>query len=38
METLRSHGLPAQRIDLGDDPVSAVRRLNDRIAGLLNGS
>jgi glucose-6-phosphate isomerase/transaldolase/glucose-6-phosphate isomerase len=38
METLRSHGLPAQRVDLGDDPVGGVRRLNDRIAGLLNGS
>jgi transaldolase / glucose-6-phosphate isomerase len=38
LETLRSHGLPAQRVDLGDDPLAGVRALNDRIAGLLNGS
>jgi transaldolase / glucose-6-phosphate isomerase len=38
LETLRSHGLPAQRVALGEDPVAAVRALNERIAGLLNGS
>jgi glucose-6-phosphate isomerase len=38
LETLRSHGLPAQRVDLGADPVAGVRQLNERIAGLLNGS
>ena len=38
LETLRSHGLPAQRVELGEDPVAAVRALNERIAGLLNGS
>jgi transaldolase/glucose-6-phosphate isomerase len=38
LETLRSHGLPAQRVKLEGDPVSGVRALTDRIAGLLNGS
>jgi hypothetical protein len=38
LETLRAHGLPAERVKLDGDPVAAVRALNDRIAGLLNGS
>jgi transaldolase / glucose-6-phosphate isomerase len=38
LQTLRNHGLRAERVDLGEDPVAAVRELNDRIAGLLNRS
>ncbi len=38
LQTLRSHGLPAQRVELGSDPVAAVKALNQRISGLLNGS
>jgi transaldolase / glucose-6-phosphate isomerase len=38
LQTLRSHGLPAQRVDLGDDPVAGMRELTERIAGLLDGS
>jgi transaldolase/glucose-6-phosphate isomerase len=38
LETLREHGLPAERVELGDDPVGGVRALNERIAALLNRS
>ena len=36
LETLRSHGLPAERVTLtGDDPASALRGLTERLRGLL---
>jgi transaldolase / glucose-6-phosphate isomerase len=36
LETLRGHGLPAERVTLtGDDPAAAVRELTERIRGLL---
>jgi glucose-6-phosphate isomerase/transaldolase/glucose-6-phosphate isomerase len=36
LETLRAHGLPAERVTLpGADPAAAVRELTDRIRGLL---
>jgi hypothetical protein len=35
LQTLRGHGLPAERIKLDGDPASAVRALTDRITGLL---
>src|SRR5437764_6645556 len=35
IETLRSHGLPAERVRLDGDPATAVRALSERIAGLL---
>ena len=36
LETLRAHGLPAERVKLdGDDPAAAVRALSERITGLL---
>jgi transaldolase / glucose-6-phosphate isomerase len=36
LETLRSHGLPAQRVTLeGDDPAAALRALTDRLRRLL---
>jgi transaldolase / glucose-6-phosphate isomerase len=36
LETLRGHGLPAQRVTLeGDDPAAALRALTDRLRGLL---
>ena len=38
LQTLRSHGLPAERVKLEGDPVAAVRALSDRISGLLQGS
>jgi glucose-6-phosphate isomerase/transaldolase/glucose-6-phosphate isomerase len=38
LETLRAHGLPAQRLRLEGDPASAVRALTERIAGLLQES
>jgi glucose-6-phosphate isomerase len=38
IETLRSHGLPAERVRLKGDPAAAVRALSDRIAGLLRES
>jgi transaldolase / glucose-6-phosphate isomerase len=38
LETLRSHGLPAERVKLEGDPVQAVRQLAERITGLLQGS
>jgi transaldolase/glucose-6-phosphate isomerase len=38
LQTLRDHGLAAERIKLEGDPVAAVERLTERIAGLLNRS
>jgi hypothetical protein len=38
LETLRSHGLPAERVRLDGDPAVAVRALSNRIEGLLNRS
>jgi transaldolase / glucose-6-phosphate isomerase len=35
LETLRAHGLPAERIKLSGDPATAVRALTERISGLL---
>jgi transaldolase / glucose-6-phosphate isomerase len=35
LETLRSHGLRAQRVKLEGDPAAAVRSLTERISGLL---
>jgi transaldolase/glucose-6-phosphate isomerase len=36
LETLRAHDLPAQRVTLeGDDPAGALRRLTERLRGLL---
>jgi transaldolase/glucose-6-phosphate isomerase len=35
LQTLRAHGLPAERVQLGREPVAAVRALTERIAGLL---
>jgi transaldolase/glucose-6-phosphate isomerase len=36
LETLRSHGLPAERVALEADPAAAVRSLTARIRGLLS--
>jgi transaldolase / glucose-6-phosphate isomerase len=36
LQTLREHGLPAERVKLDGDPVEAVRALTKRIAGLLS--
>jgi transaldolase/glucose-6-phosphate isomerase len=38
LQTLRDHGLPAERVKLEGDPASAVRALTRRINGLLQGS
>jgi glucose-6-phosphate isomerase/transaldolase/glucose-6-phosphate isomerase len=38
LQTLRSHGLAAERVKLEGDPAAAVRSLTDRIGGLLSGS
>jgi hypothetical protein len=36
LQTLRGHGLPAQRVTLtGDDPAVALRELTHRVKGLL---
>jgi len=36
LDTLRGHGLPAQRVTLeGDDPAAALRALTARLKGLL---
>jgi hypothetical protein len=37
LQTLRGHGLPAERVKLEGDPVQAVRDLTERIGGLLSG-
>lgn len=38
LETLRSHGLGAERAELEGDPVAAVRTLTARIKAILEGS
>jgi hypothetical protein len=38
LETLRGHGLPAERVVLEGDPVAGVRQLTERVTGLLEGS
>jgi transaldolase/glucose-6-phosphate isomerase len=35
LQTLRGHGLPAERVKLEGDPAAAVRALTDRISGLI---
>ena len=35
LQTLRAHGLPAQRVKLQGEPAGAVRALTERIGGLL---
>ncbi|MBA2430428.1 MAG: hypothetical protein H0V55_11985, partial [Thermoleophilaceae bacterium] len=35
LETLRSHGLPAERVRLEGDPVEALERLTERVRSLL---
>jgi transaldolase/glucose-6-phosphate isomerase len=35
LQTLRKHGLPAERVVLEGDPAAAVRTLTERIKGLL---
>jgi hypothetical protein len=35
LQTLRGHGLPAERVKLDGEPAAAVRALGDRISGLL---
>ena len=35
LQTLRSHGLPAEIIRLEGDPASALRELHNRIEGML---
>ncbi|MGI8903209.1 MAG: bifunctional transaldolase/phosoglucose isomerase [Solirubrobacteraceae bacterium] len=35
LQTLRAHGLPAERAKLEGDPAAAVRALSERIRGLL---
>jgi len=38
LETLRAHGLAAERVELEGDPAAAVRELTDRITSILQGS
>ena len=38
LETLRSHGLAAERVELDGDPAEAVRALTERITAILEGS
>ena len=38
MQTLRAHGLPAERVELSGDPAPAVRALTEQIADLLTRS
>ena len=35
LQTLRAHGLPAERVRLEGDPVEGLRQLTERIRGLL---
>ena len=35
LETLRAHGLPAERVELEGDPAAAVRALTERIKAIL---
>jgi hypothetical protein len=34
INTLRDHGLPAERVHLGGDPVAALRALTTKLEGL----
>ena len=38
LQTLRAHGVPAERVKLEGAPTDAVRALTERITGLLQGS
>jgi glucose-6-phosphate isomerase len=38
LETLRGHGLPAERVVLEGDPAASVRALAERVRGVLEGS
>jgi transaldolase/glucose-6-phosphate isomerase len=38
LQTLRAHGLSAERVKLEGEPAEAVRALSERITGLLQGS
>jgi transaldolase/glucose-6-phosphate isomerase len=38
LDTLRGHGLTAERVAIEGDPAAAVRALSGRIAGILNAS
>jgi transaldolase / glucose-6-phosphate isomerase len=35
LQTLRAHGLPAERVTLDGDPAAAIRALTERIRGIL---
>jgi hypothetical protein len=35
LETLRAHGLPAERVEADGDPAAAVRALTERITAIL---
>jgi hypothetical protein len=37
LQTLREHGLPAERVKLEGDPAAAVRALTERITALIGG-
>ncbi len=37
LQTLRAHELPAERVILEGEPAQAIRRLTERLAGLLEG-
>ena len=36
LQTLRDHGLPAERVRLEGDPAKALRQLTERVRGLLS--
>ncbi len=38
LQTLRAHDLPAERVQLGHDPVAGVQKLTARVKDLLNRS
>jgi glucose-6-phosphate isomerase/transaldolase/glucose-6-phosphate isomerase len=38
LQTLRAHGLRAERVELEGEPASAVRKLTERVKQLMNGS
>jgi hypothetical protein len=38
LETLRAHGLPAERVEVEGDPAAAVRALTERITAILQES
>jgi transaldolase / glucose-6-phosphate isomerase len=37
LQTLRGHGLPAERVTLAGDPAAAVRALTERVKSLIGG-